>query len=66
MEADTDVLVDFNNVTFSYDDDKNVVENLSFSIKKASMLLCQEEQVQERVQYLNSFLDFTSQIMEAY
>lgn len=34
MEADTDVLVDFNNVTFSYDDDKNVVENLSFSIKK--------------------------------
>lgn len=34
MAADSDVLVDFNNVTFSYDDDKNVVENLSFSIKK--------------------------------
>ena len=45
MAADSDVLVDFNNVTFSYDDDKNVVENLSFSIKKASGLLCQEEQV---------------------
>ena len=33
MEADSDVIVDFNNVTFAYDD-KNVVENLSFSIKK--------------------------------
>lgn len=38
MEADTDVLVDFNNVTFSYDDDKNVVENLSFSIKKGEQV----------------------------
>lgn len=38
MEADGDVLVDFNNVTFSYDDDKNVVENLSFSIKKGEQV----------------------------
>lgn len=38
MAADSDVLVDFNNVTFSYDDDKNVVENLSFSIKKGEQV----------------------------
>lgn len=38
MEADSDVLVDFNNVTFSYDDDKNVVENFSFSIKKGEQV----------------------------
>ena len=38
MEADSDVIVDFNNVTFSYDDDKNVVENLSFSIKKGEQI----------------------------
>lgn len=38
MAADSDVLVDFNNVTFSYDDDKNVVENLSFSIKKGDQV----------------------------
>ena len=37
MEADTDVLVDFNNVTFAYND-KNVVENLSFSIKKGEQV----------------------------
>lgn len=38
MEADSDVLVDFNNVTFSYDDDKNVVENLSFSVKEGEQV----------------------------
>lgn len=38
MAADSDVLVDFINVTFSYDDDKNVVENLSFSIKKGEQV----------------------------
>lgn len=38
MAADSGVLVDFNNVTFSYDDDKNVVENLSFSIKKGEQI----------------------------
>ena len=38
MAADSDVLADFNNVTFSYDDDKNVVENLSFSIKKGEQV----------------------------
>lgn len=38
MAADSDLLVDFNNVTFSYDDDKNVVENLSFSIKKGEQV----------------------------
>lgn len=38
MAADSDALVDFNNVTFSYDDDKNVVENLSFSIKKGEQV----------------------------
>lgn len=38
MAADSDVLVDFNNVTFSYDDDKNVVENLSFRIKKGEQV----------------------------
>ena len=38
MPADSDALVDFNNVTFSYDDDKNVVENLSFSIKKGEQV----------------------------
>lgn len=38
MAADSDVLVDFNNVTFSYDDDKNVVENFSFSIKKGEQV----------------------------
>lgn len=37
MEADSDVIVDFNNVTFAYDD-KNVVENLSFSIKKGKQV----------------------------
>lgn len=37
MEADRDVIVDFNNVTFAYDD-KNVVENLSFSIKKGEQV----------------------------
>ena len=37
MEADSDVIVDFNNVTFAYDD-KNVVENLSFSIKKGEQV----------------------------
>ena len=38
MAADSDVLVDFNNVTFSYDDDKNVVENLSFSVKEGEQV----------------------------
>lgn len=38
MAADSNALVDFNNVTFSYDDDKNVVENLSFSIKKGEQV----------------------------
>ena len=38
MAADSDVLVDFINVTFSFDDDKNVVENLSFSIKKGEQV----------------------------
>ena len=37
-KADSDVLVDFNNVTFSYDDDKNVVENLSFSVKEGEQV----------------------------
>lgn len=37
MEADSDVIVDFNNVTFAYDD-KNVVENLSFSNKKGEQV----------------------------
>ena len=37
-KSDSDVLVDFNNVTFAYDDDKNVVENLSFSIKKGEQV----------------------------
>lgn len=37
MAADSDVLVDFNNVTFAYND-KNVVENLSFSIKKGEQV----------------------------
>lgn len=64
-EADSDVIVDFNNVTFAYDD-KNVVENLSFLLMRASRLLCREEQVQERVQYSSSFLGFTSRTMEAY
>lgn len=32
------MLVDFNNVTFSYDDDKNVVENLSFSVKEGEQV----------------------------
>lgn len=35
---DSDVLVDFNNVTFAYDDDKNVVENLSFSVKEGEQV----------------------------
>ena len=38
MAADRDVLVDFINVTFSFNDDKNVVENLSFSIKKGEQV----------------------------
>lgn len=38
MAADSDVLVDFNNVTFSYDGDKNVVENLSFSVKEGEQV----------------------------
>lgn len=38
MAADSDVLVDFINVTFSFDYDKNVVENLSFSIKKGEQV----------------------------
>lgn len=38
MAADSDVLVDFNNVTFSYDDDKNIVENLSFSVKEGEQV----------------------------
>ena len=37
MEADSDVIVDFNNVTFAYDD-KNVVENLSFSVKEGGQV----------------------------
>ena len=37
-KSDSDVLVDFNNVTFSYDDDKNVVENLSFSVKEGDQV----------------------------
>lgn len=37
-KTDSDVLVDFNNVTFSYDDDKNVVENLSFSVKEGEQV----------------------------
>lgn len=37
-KSDSDVLVDFNNVTFSYDDDKNVVENLSFSVKEGEQV----------------------------
>ncbi len=35
---DSDVLVDFNNVTFAYDDDKNVVENLNFSVKEGEQV----------------------------
>lgn len=38
MAADSDVLVDFNNVTFSYDDDKNIVEDLSFSVKEGEQV----------------------------
>lgn len=38
MAADSDALVVFNNVTFSYDDDKNVVENLSFSVKEGEQV----------------------------
>lgn len=38
MAADSDVLVDFNNVTFSYDEDKNIVENLSFSVKEGEQV----------------------------
>lgn len=38
MEADSDVIVDFNNVTFAYDDDKNVVENLNFSVKEGEQV----------------------------
>ena len=38
MAADSDVLVDFNNVTFAYDDDKNVVENLNFSVKEGEQV----------------------------
>lgn len=37
-KADDDVLVDFNNVTFAYEDDKNVVENLSFSVKEGEQV----------------------------
>ena len=37
MEADSDVIVDFNNVTFAYDD-KNVLENLSFSVKEGEQV----------------------------
>ena len=37
-KADSDVLVDFNNVTFAYEDDKNVVENLSFSVKEGEQV----------------------------
>ena len=37
MEADSYVIVDFNNVTFAYDD-KNVVENLSFSVKEGEQV----------------------------
>ena len=36
-EADSDVIVDFNNVTFAYDD-KNVVENLSFSVNEGEQV----------------------------
>ena len=37
MEADSDVIVDFNNVTFAYDD-KNVLKNLSFSVKEGEQV----------------------------
>ena len=37
-KADSDVLVDFDNVTFAYDDDKNVVENLSFYVKEGEQV----------------------------
>lgn len=37
-KSDSDVLVDFNNVTFAYDDDKNVVENLNFSVKEGEQV----------------------------
>lgn len=37
-KSDSDVLVNFNNVTFSYDDDKNVVENLSFYVKEGEQV----------------------------
>ena len=37
-KSDSDVLVDFNNVTFSYDEDKNIVENLSFSVKEGEQV----------------------------
>ncbi len=37
-KSDSDVLVDFNNVTFAYDDDKNIVENLSFSVKEGEQV----------------------------
>lgn len=37
-KSDSDVLVDFNNVTFAYDDDKNVVEDLSFSVKEGEQV----------------------------
>lgn len=37
-KSDSDVLVDFNNVTFAYDEDKNIVENLSFSVKEGEQV----------------------------
>ena len=46
MEADSDVIVDFNNVTFAYDD-KNCVEELKFSVKEGEQVTLSEEQVQE-------------------
>ena len=37
-KSDSDVLVDFNNVTFAYDEDKNIVEDLSFSVKEGEQV----------------------------
>ena len=37
MEADSYVIVDFNNVTFAYDD-KNILKNLSFSVKEGEQV----------------------------
>ncbi len=65
MEADSDVIVDFNNVTFAYDD-KNVVENLSFSVKEGEQVTLSGRTGTGKSTIFNSFLGFTSRIKEAY